>query len=107
MVLEDDAHFIPDFISEWNVNYAPHIPKDTSMIYLGGMRKMEEPDYDKHLMCVNKRFSTFIKSYKYNIDYERVLDGEVKDVLRRWYFHTAIGYVVAVVYNICFLIYGS
>ena len=96
LIFEDDAQLIPGFVTTWNTKYAPNIPSDAAMIYLGGVMAADRSFAPKHQIKTNDFFATFTETAHFNRIIVDELDGPDRDSPRRWFLHTNIAYVLSV-----------
>ena len=97
MIFEDDGIFVSDFIQQWNEKYAPNMPCDAAMVYLGGARPRHElPKYNESMVPVNEFFGKFTKTTRFWEAYDPPMDtsGDAQTP-RRWSFHTNIAYMLS------------
>ena len=62
LIMEDDARFIPNAIRLWNTMYAPSVPPNTSVIFLGGFLNIKDT-LQPHALPMWGPFRQFIKQF--------------------------------------------
>lgn len=95
LILEDDAIFKQGWLKKWNREYAPDLPRNAMLVFIGGILQYHEALYPSSVRHINSHFDQHIPTLNFPREFDAEMDTIPPTVPRRRFCYTTVSYLVS------------